>query len=54
MVRTAQRDGLWDVVLPVTAADVASRDCARLPGLPSLHAPAVLAAIVDAALVDRL
>lgn len=51
MVATAQRDGLWDVVLPVTRhMSPAGRE--RFARLPSLQAPAVLAEIVRAAAVE--
>ena len=53
MVRTAQRDALWDVVLPVT--ETMSEDgLGRLAALPALHAPEVLAAIADAAVASGL
>jgi hypothetical protein len=48
MVFAAQRDGLWDVVLPV--AQNMSEECLqRLAQLPALHEPEVIAAVVDAA-----
>ena len=53
MVRTAQRDGLWDVVLPVTET-MSQEGLRRLAGLPALHAPNVLAAIADAAVASGL
>ena len=53
MVTTAQRDGLWDIVLPVTRQmSEAGRE--RFAGLPALHAPEYLAAIVAAAAADDL
>jgi hypothetical protein len=51
MVSTAQRDGLWDVVLPVTQ-NMSEDGRRRFACLPALHEPAVLTAIVDAAVQD--
>jgi hypothetical protein len=53
MVFAAQRDGLWDVVLPVTQN--MSDDCLRrFALLPALHSPEVIVAIVDAAFANKL
>jgi hypothetical protein len=51
MVATAQRDGLWDVVLPVTRtmSDAGRR---RFALLASLQERDVLVAVVDAAIAD--
>jgi hypothetical protein len=51
MVHTAQRDRLWDVVLPVTET-MSDEGLQRLAGLPAMHAPQVLAAIADAAVAS--
>jgi len=53
MVRTAQRDGLWDVVLPVTQ-NMTAEGRRRFARLPALHAPDVLVALVDAAVAGGL
>ncbi len=48
MVFAAQRDGLWDVVLPVVR-NMSEEGRERFAQLPALHAPEVLVAIFDAA-----
>lgn len=53
MVHTAQREGLWDAVLPVTQ-NMSEDGRRRFAALPALRAPAVLAAIVDAAVAGDL
>jgi hypothetical protein len=53
MVSAAQRDGLWDVVLPVTQ-HMSEAGRARFAQLPALHEPEVIVAIVDAALACDL
>ena len=48
MVHAAQRDGLWDIVLPVTQ-QMSEDGLARFATLPSLHTPEVIGAVIDAA-----
>jgi hypothetical protein len=48
MVAAAQRDALWDIVLPVTQ-QMSEEGLARFATLPALHAPEVIAAVIDAA-----
>ncbi len=48
MVFAAQRDGLWDVVLPVVR-NMSEEGRQRFALLPALHAPEVLTAVFDAA-----
>jgi hypothetical protein len=53
LVRAAQHDGLWGVLLPVTRAmSPASRE--RFVNVPSIQTRTVLAAIVDAAAQESL
>lgn len=49
----AQRDGLWDVVLPVSR-NMSEEGRRRFATLPALHEPQVLTAIVDAAIAGDL
>jgi hypothetical protein len=53
MVETAQRDGLWDVVLPVTN-EMSEAGLARFTSLPALHRPDVLRAMVHVAIVSHV
>jgi hypothetical protein len=53
MVFAAQRDGLWDVVLPVTQT-MSEEGLRRFALLPALHEPDVIVAIVDAAFAAEL
>jgi hypothetical protein len=53
MVAAAQRDGLWDVVLPVTQ-NMSEDGLRRFALLPALHEPDVLASVVDAAFAGEL
>jgi hypothetical protein len=48
MVFAAQRDGLWDVVLPVVR-NMSAEGRQRFALLPALHTPEVLTAVFDAA-----
>jgi hypothetical protein len=49
MVETAQRDGLWDVVLRVTN-EMSQDGLARFTSLPALHDPDVLRVMIRAAI----
>jgi len=53
MVRTAQRDGLWDVVLPVTN-EMTHAGLVRFTNLPALLEPEVLRAMVHVAIVSHV
>jgi hypothetical protein len=53
MVETAQRDGLWDVVLPVTN-EMSRQGLERFTSLPALHDPDVLRAMVRVAIVSHV
>jgi hypothetical protein len=53
MVAAAQRDRLWDVVLPVTQ-NMSETGRRRFARLPALQVPAVLEALVDAAVAGDL
>jgi hypothetical protein len=53
MVETAQRDGLWDVVLPVTN-EMSHAGLTRFTNLPALHEPDVLRAMVHVAIVSHV
>jgi hypothetical protein len=53
MVDCAQRDGLWDVVLPVTQ-NMSEEGRRRFAALSALHSPEVLEAVVDAAVANDL
>jgi hypothetical protein len=53
LVAAAQRDGLWDVVLPVTK-NMSEDGRRRFAQLPALHVPQVLVAVVDAAIACDL
>jgi hypothetical protein len=53
MVDTAQRDGLWDVVLPVTN-NMSHEGLTRFTSLAALHEPDVLRAMVHVAIVSHV
>lgn len=53
LARCAQRDGLWDVVLPVSR-NMSDAGGERFATLTALHEPEILAAIVDAAVAGDL
>lgn len=53
MVLCAQRDGLWDVVLPVTQ-NMSQAGLERFAQLPAMHDPDVVAAVIDAAYAHDL
>ncbi|MDP2710503.1 MAG: hypothetical protein Q8O56_04735 [Solirubrobacteraceae bacterium] len=53
MVQTAQRDGLWDVVLPVTQ-NMTAAGRQRFASLPALQRPEVIVAIIGAAVAGEL
>ena len=48
MIRCAQRDGLWEVLLPVMR-HMSEDGRRRFALLPAVHDPEVLGAIIDAA-----
>lgn len=53
MVAAAQRDGLWDVVLPVIR-NMSDEGLRRFAQLPAMHEPEVVVAVVDAAFAGDL